>query len=114
MLQHLRRVESGVVRHRHEDRAAPDEDRAPHKAEQPDHQRDVPALIKMQESKREAEREVAHPHAAQPLAKGTQEKSEAVVVWTNLYGKEKTRVFCTTIGGRSSWAARSAVIGAQR
>jgi Trehalose utilisation len=36
--------------------------------------------------------------AAQPLAKGKQDKSEAVVVWTNLYGKEKTRVFCTTIG----------------
>ncbi len=36
--------------------------------------------------------------ATQPLANGKQGKSEAVVVWTNLYGKEKTRVFCTTIG----------------
>ena len=32
------------------------------------------------------------------LATGTQGKQEAVVVWTNLYGKEKTRVFATTIG----------------
>jgi type 1 glutamine amidotransferase len=32
------------------------------------------------------------------LATGTQGKQEAVVVWTNLYGKEKTRVFATTLG----------------
>lgn len=35
---------------------------------------------------------------AQELAKGKQGKSDAVVVWTNLYGKDKVRVFCTTIG----------------
>lgn len=35
---------------------------------------------------------------AQELAKGKQGNSEAVVVWTNLYGKKKTRVFATTIG----------------
>jgi type 1 glutamine amidotransferase len=35
---------------------------------------------------------------AQPLATGKQGNSESVVVWTNLYGKDKTRVFCTTIG----------------
>lgn len=32
------------------------------------------------------------------LAKAKQGKNEAVVTWTNLYGPEKTRVFCTTIG----------------
>jgi len=32
------------------------------------------------------------------LAKGKQGKDESVVVWTNLYGKAKTKVFCTTIG----------------
>lgn len=36
--------------------------------------------------------------SAHVLATGTQEKQEAVVVWTNLYGKEKTRVFATTLG----------------
>ena len=35
---------------------------------------------------------------AQPLAKGRQGDQEAVVVWTNLYGPKKTRVFCTTLG----------------
>jgi type 1 glutamine amidotransferase len=36
---------------------------------------------------------------AEELAKGKQEKEkDAVVVWTNLYGKDKVRVFCTTIG----------------
>ncbi len=47
---------------------------------------------------------------AQPLAKGAQMKAakkenkagesevESVVVWTNLYGPKKTRVFSTTIG----------------
>lgn len=34
----------------------------------------------------------------QALASGKQGKDEAVVVWVNLYGKNKTRVFCTTIG----------------
>ncbi len=33
------------------------------------------------------------------LAKGEQEgEKDAVVVWTNLYGKDKVKVFCTTIG----------------
>lgn len=32
------------------------------------------------------------------LAKGKQGTEETVVVWTNLYGPKKTRVFCTTIG----------------
>ena len=36
---------------------------------------------------------------ADELAQGKQEGSkDAVVVWTNLYGKDKVRVFCTTIG----------------
>jgi len=35
---------------------------------------------------------------ASPLATGTQDKAESVVVWTNLYGPKKTRVFATTIG----------------
>jgi hypothetical protein len=35
---------------------------------------------------------------AHPLAKGKQGDQETVVVWTNLYGAKKTRVFCTTIG----------------
>ncbi len=34
----------------------------------------------------------------QALASGKQGKDEAVVVWVNLYGANKTRVFCTTIG----------------
>lgn len=32
------------------------------------------------------------------LAKGKQGKDETVIVWTNLYGPKKTRVFSTTIG----------------
>ncbi|MEK7950615.1 ThuA domain-containing protein [Luteolibacter soli] len=36
--------------------------------------------------------------SATPLATGTQDKSTTVVVWTNLYGPKKTRVFATTIG----------------
>ena len=40
-----------------------------------------------------------HVHkGAHVLATGAQGKQEAVVAWTNLYGKEKTRVFSTTIG----------------
>lgn len=36
---------------------------------------------------------------AHELAKGKQDKEkDSVVAWTNLYGKDKTRVFCTTIG----------------
>lgn len=35
---------------------------------------------------------------ATPLATGKQGNSELVVVWTNLYGSKKTRVFNTTIG----------------
>jgi len=35
---------------------------------------------------------------ASPLATGTQDKSQSIVVWTNLYGDKKTRVFATTIG----------------
>ena len=36
---------------------------------------------------------------AEELAKGKQEgEKDAVVIWTNLYGKDKVRVFCTTIG----------------
>jgi len=35
---------------------------------------------------------------ASPLATGTQEKDKSVVIWTNLYGPKKTRVFATTIG----------------
>jgi type 1 glutamine amidotransferase len=36
--------------------------------------------------------------AAKPLASGKQGNQEAVVVWTNLHGPKKTRVFATTIG----------------
>ncbi len=36
--------------------------------------------------------------SAKPLAKGKQDDSETVVVWTNEYGDKKTRVFSTTIG----------------
>jgi type 1 glutamine amidotransferase len=36
--------------------------------------------------------------AAKPLASGKQGDQEAVVVWTNLHGPKKTRVFATTIG----------------
>ena len=36
--------------------------------------------------------------SATPLAKGKQGDAETVVVWTNLYGDKKTRVFSTTIG----------------
>jgi len=32
------------------------------------------------------------------LAMGTQEKSKAAVVWTNLYGPNKTRIFSTSLG----------------
>jgi type 1 glutamine amidotransferase len=40
-----------------------------------------------------------HVHeGAKVLATGKQGKQEAVVVWTNLYGPKKTRVFATTIG----------------
>jgi len=35
---------------------------------------------------------------AQPLARGTQGKQEAVVAWVNHYGPKKTRVFSTTLG----------------
>jgi len=35
---------------------------------------------------------------AQVLARGTQGSQEAAVVWTNLYGPKKTRVFSTTLG----------------
>lgn len=36
--------------------------------------------------------------SARPLATGTQGNANAVVIWTNLYGPKKTRVFCTTLG----------------
>ena len=36
--------------------------------------------------------------SAKPLAKGKQGDSETIVVWTNEYGDQKTRVFSTTIG----------------
>jgi len=42
---------------------------------------------------------------AQVLARGTQGKQEAVVVWTNLYGPKKTRVFSTTLGHNNETVA---------
>ncbi len=36
--------------------------------------------------------------SASPVAKGKQGDAETVVVWTNLYGDKKTRVFSTTLG----------------
>lgn len=44
---------------------------------------------------------------AEPLAKGKQDGQEAVVVWTNLYGPKKTRVFCTTLGHNNETVADS-------
>lgn len=45
--------------------------------------------------------------SAKPLAKGTQGNSETVVVWTNEYGDNKTRVFSTTIGHNNDTVADS-------
>ncbi len=42
---------------------------------------------------------------AHVLAKGKQGNQEAVVVWTNLYGPKKTRVFSTTIGHNNETVA---------
>lgn len=36
--------------------------------------------------------------SAKPIVQGQQEKSSAVVAWTNEYGDKKTRVFSTTLG----------------
>ncbi len=42
---------------------------------------------------------------AHVLAEGKQGRAEAVVAWTNIYGKAKTRVFCTTIGHNNETVA---------
>lgn len=42
---------------------------------------------------------------AKPLATGKQGNQEAVVVWINLYGEKKTRVFNTTIGHNNETVA---------
>jgi hypothetical protein len=48
--------------------------------------------------KEELYNNIAVHEGAHVLAKGKQGKEDAVVVWTNLYGPKKTRVFSTTIG----------------
>lgn len=42
---------------------------------------------------------------AHPLASGKQDNSDNVVVWTNDFGKAKTRVFATTIGHNNQTVA---------
>ena len=40
-----------------------------------------------------------HPlKTAHPLATGAQGSDKTIVVWTNRYGKNRTKVFCTTLG----------------
>jgi hypothetical protein len=49
-------------------------------------------------TKEELYNNIAVHDGAHVLARGKQGKGETVVVWTNLYGPKKTRVFSTTIG----------------
>jgi hypothetical protein len=49
-------------------------------------------------TKEELYNNIAVHDGAHVLARGKQGKEETVVVWTNLYGPKKTRVFSTTIG----------------